>query len=118
MKKEIAFEVAPDKEFVLLTRKMQLPDFVEAFVAHAVEQVRKGIREKTIKSVSRALEEFTDYVDEELTYFLQHNDQPTKDQVFEWLLESVVGGYVNHFLKQAASKAFDMPDPETPAEEE
>jgi len=117
MKKEIAFEVAPDKEFVLLTRKMELPDFVEAFVAPAVEQVRKGIREKKIKTVSRALDEFTEYVDDELTYFLQHNDQQTKDQILEWLLESVVGGYMNHFLKQAASKAFDMPDPETPPEE-
>lgn len=117
MKKEIAFEVAPEKEFVLLTRKMELPDFVEAFVVPAVEQVRKGIREKKIKSVSRALDEFTDYVDEELTYFLRHNDQPTKDEILEWLLESVVGGYMNHFLKQAAFKAFEMPEPETPPEE-
>jgi len=117
MKKEIPFRVAPDNEFVLLTRKMEVPDFVEAFVAPAVEQVRKGIRDKKIKSVSRALDEFTEYVDEELTYFLRNNDPSVKDQVLEWLLESVVGGYMNHFLKQAAFKAFDVPEPETPPEE-
>ena len=90
MKKEITFEVAPDRQFVLQTRTMEIPDFVEAFVSYAVEQVRLGIREKRIKTVSRALDEFTDYVDDELTYFLQRNDQPTKDEILEWLLESVV----------------------------
>ncbi len=110
MRKEIPFQVRPAGEFTLDTRKMQVPDFVDAFLSPAVDTVREMIRDGKLKSVAAAIDAFTDLVDEEFTYFLRHNEAETKEEVLEWLMESVVGGYMSHFLKTAANKAFEVPE--------
>lgn len=109
MKKEISFKIASDREVVLNTRTSGIPEFADMFLAPAVERVRGLVREKKVKSLGGAIDLLSDIVDEEFTYFLRHNDSETKNEILEWLVECVVGGYLNHFVKEASAKAFAEP---------